>query len=35
MKEINVAKITETIKKLCIDANYYLSDDITKPIIKG
>ena len=35
MKEINVAKITETIKKLCIDANYYLSDDITKQLLKA
>ena len=29
MKEINVLDITKAVKKLCIDANYYLSDDIT------
>ena len=28
MREIDAVKITETIKKMCIDANYYLSDDI-------
>ncbi len=28
MKEINVLDITKAVKKLCIDANYYLSDDI-------
>lgn len=28
MKEIHVSKITEAIKKLCIDANYFLSNDI-------
>ena len=35
MKEINVAKITETIRKLCIDANYYLSDDIISQLSKA
>lgn len=30
MKEISASKITETVKKLCIDANYYLSEDIRK-----
>lgn len=30
MREINVSKITETVKKLCIDANYYLSEDMRK-----
>jgi fumarate hydratase subunit alpha len=30
MREINVLKITETVKKLCIDANYYLSEDMRK-----
>lgn len=28
MKEIHVSKITEAIKKLCIDSNYFLSNDI-------
>lgn len=30
MKEIHVSKITEAVKKLCIDANYYLTDDMRK-----
>lgn len=30
MREIHVSKITETVKKLCIDANYFLSDDIRR-----
>lgn len=32
MREINVSEITKAIRKLCIDANYYLSDDIRKKI---
>lgn len=28
MKEIHVSEITKTVKKLCIDANYYLTEDI-------
>ncbi|SET71049.1 fumarase, class I alpha subunit [Natronincola peptidivorans] len=28
MRDIHVSKVTETVKKLCIDANYYLTDDI-------
>lgn len=28
MKEINVSDITKAIKSMCIEANYYLSDDI-------
>ena len=35
MKEINVAEITKTIKQLCIDANYYLSDDIRNQLKKA
>lgn len=46
MKEINTGRITQAVKKLCIDANYYLCDDIkdrlkeagekeTWPIAKG
>ncbi|MBU3188559.1 fumarate hydratase [Clostridium bowmanii] len=35
MKEINVAEITKTIKKLCIDANYYLSDDMRDQLKKA
>lgn len=30
MREIHVSRITETVKKLCIDANYYLSDDMRR-----
>ncbi|QCX33053.1 fumarate hydratase [Caloramator sp. E03] len=28
MREIHVSKIVETVKRLCIDSNYYLNDDI-------
>lgn len=30
MREVNASKITEVIKKMCIDANYYLSEDMRK-----
>ncbi|MEW9125071.1 MAG: fumarate hydratase, partial [Thermotaleaceae bacterium] len=30
MREIQVSKVAETVKKLCIDANYYLTEDIQK-----
>ncbi|MBV7276765.1 fumarate hydratase [Clostridium thailandense] len=32
MKEINVLEITKAVKKLCVDANYYLSDDVKNKI---
>lgn len=32
MKEIHVSHITEAVKKLCIDANYYLSEDVRSRI---
>lgn len=32
MREINVSEITKAVKKLCIDANYYLSDDVKSKI---
>ncbi len=32
MREINVLTITEAVKKLCMDANYYLGDDVKKRI---
>ena len=35
MKEINVVEITKTIRNLCIDANYYLSDDIRNQLKKA
>ncbi|RBP46966.1 fumarate hydratase [Garciella nitratireducens] len=28
MREIDVSKVTKTVKKLCINANYYLNEDI-------
>ncbi len=30
MRELNVSKVTETVKKLCIEANHQLSDDMEK-----
>lgn len=30
MKEINVSKITEEVKRLCIESNYYLGADVRK-----
>jgi fumarate hydratase subunit alpha len=35
MREINVSEITKTIKKLCIDANYYLPDEVKNGLIKS
>ncbi|MEK6264681.1 MAG: fumarate hydratase [Clostridium sp.] len=35
MREINVSEITKTIKKLCIDANYYLPDEMKNGIKKS
>ncbi len=35
MKEINVLQITSAIKKLCIDANYYLAEDVKNTIKKA
>ena len=32
MREINVKEIKEAVKKLCIDANYYLPEDVFKRI---
>lgn len=32
MREINVSTITEAVKKLCIDANYYLGEDVIKSL---
>ncbi|SHK12600.1 fumarase, class I alpha subunit [Hathewaya proteolytica DSM 3090] len=32
MREINAAEITKTVRKLCIDANYYLTDDVKNKI---
>jgi len=30
MREIDVSSITEAVKKLCMDANYFLGDDVLK-----
>lgn len=30
MREVNVSKISDTVKMLCIDANYYLSEDMRR-----
>lgn len=35
MREVHISKITETVKKLCIDANYYLPKDVKKRLIKA
>lgn len=35
MREVQVSKITETIRKLCIESNYYLTDDIKKRFIEA
>ncbi|AKN32935.1 fumarate hydratase [Clostridium carboxidivorans P7] len=35
MRDINVSEITSSIKKLCIDANYFLSDDVKSRIKKA
>lgn len=32
MKEISVSKITEAVKMMCINANYYLTDDVKEKI---
>ena len=32
MREIKASKITEVVKKLCMDANYYLPEDVVKVI---
>ena len=34
MRNIEAAKVTETVRKLCIDANYYLSKDIKSRLQK-
>lgn len=35
MKDINVLDIIETVKKLCIDSNYYLSKDVKDKIVEA
>jgi fumarate hydratase subunit alpha len=32
MRDINVSEITKAIRKLCMDANYFLSDDVKKKL---
>jgi fumarate hydratase subunit alpha len=35
MREVNVKQITEVVKKLCIDSNYYLGDDVWAALERG
>jgi len=35
MREIQVSAITALVKKLCMDANYYLPDDIRQSFVEG
>lgn len=35
MREIHVSEVTKAVRKLCIDANYYLSDDIRENLEKA
>ena len=35
MREVNVDKVTENIKEMCIEANYYLSDDMKNALYKA
>lgn len=32
MREVNVVEITKTVEKLCIEANYYLPEDVIKAL---
>ena len=34
MRSINVKEITKNIKEMCIEANYYLSEDMNKALKK-
>ncbi len=34
MREIHISKIIDTVKELCIEANYYLSNDVKKSIMQ-
>jgi len=35
MRTINVSEITSAVKKLCIDANYYLEEDVINALKRG
>lgn len=35
MRELTTEKITEVVKRMCIDSNYYLSEDIKKALEKA
>ncbi len=35
MREVNAKQITEVVKKMCIDSNYYLTEDVLKALDEG
>jgi fumarate hydratase subunit alpha len=35
MREVNAQKITEVVRKMCIDSNYYLTEDVLKALDAG
>ena len=35
MREVNAQKITEVVRKMCIDSNYYLTEDVLKALDEG
>jgi fumarate hydratase subunit alpha len=35
MREVNAKQITEVVKKMCIDGNYYLTEDVLKALDEG
>jgi len=35
MREVNAKKITEVVRKMCIDSNYYLTEDVLKALDEG
>ncbi|HEX7372670.1 MAG TPA: fumarate hydratase, partial [Thermodesulfobacteriota bacterium] len=35
MREVNAKKITEVVRKMCIDSNFYLTEDVLKALDEG
>ena len=35
MREVNAKQITEVVKKMCIDSNYYLTEDVLRALDEG